>query len=56
MAQAASGAQAMELLERQSFDVLFVDIRLGDMEGTTIAALARRADAQGQDHFRHGLF
>ena len=42
VAQAASGAQAMELLERQSFDVLFIDIRLGDMEGTTIAALARR--------------
>lgn len=42
IAEAGSGAKAMELLERQSFDVLFLDIHLGDMEGTTIAALARR--------------
>lgn len=40
--EAGSGAQAIELLEKQTFDVLFLDIHLGDMEGTTIAALARR--------------
>lgn len=40
--EAVSGAQAMELLEKQRFDVLFIDVHLGDMEGTTVAALARR--------------
>lgn len=46
--EAASGAQAMELLERERFDVLFLDIHLGDMEGTTIAALARRLMPQAR--------
>ena len=40
--EAGSGAQAIELLEKQSFDMLFLDVHLGDMEGTTVAALARR--------------
>lgn len=42
VAEAVSGAQAMELLNRESFRLLFIDIHLGDMEGTTVAALARR--------------
>lgn len=42
VAEAGNGAQAMALLEGQSFDILFIDIHLGDMEGTTVAALARR--------------
>jgi DNA-binding LytR/AlgR family response regulator len=42
IAEAANGAQAMQLLEKESFDYLFIDIRLGDMEGTTVAVLARR--------------
>lgn len=46
--EASSGAQAMALLERQSLDALFVDIHLGDMEGTTIAALARRLMPQAR--------
>lgn len=40
--EAGSGAQAMQLLEKNCFDFLFIDIRLGDMEGTTVASLARR--------------
>jgi DNA-binding LytR/AlgR family response regulator len=40
--EASSGAQAMQLLEKEPFDYLFIDIRLGDMEGTTVASLARR--------------
>lgn len=40
--EAFSGAQAVQLLERDSFDLLFVDIHLGDMMGTTIASLARK--------------
>lgn len=46
--EADSGASAIELISRQTFDLLFVDINLGDMEGTTLAAAARRIlpDAQ----------
>lgn len=40
--EAGNGAQAMALLEKNSFDILFIDIHLGDMEGTTVASLARR--------------
>lgn len=40
--EASSGAQAMERMERETFDILFIDVHLGDMEGTTVAALARR--------------
>lgn len=40
--EAGNGAQAMALLEREHFDILFIDIHLGDMEGTTVASLARR--------------
>lgn len=40
--EASSGAQALQLLEREPFDLLFVDIHLGDMMGTTIASLARK--------------
>lgn len=40
--EAGSGVAAVELLEREPFDLLFVDIHLGDMLGTTIASLARR--------------
>ena len=40
--EAGNGAQAMQLLERTVFDILFIDIHLGDMEGTTVASLARR--------------
>ena len=40
--EAANGAQALALIEKESFDILFVDIHLGDLEGTTVAALARR--------------
>ena len=48
VAEAASGAQAVELLEKRSFDVLFIDIHLGDMEGTVIASLARRLMPQAK--------
>lgn len=40
--EAGNGVQAMALLEKNRFDILFIDIHLGDMEGTTVAALARR--------------
>lgn len=42
IAEASSGVQAVILLEKQLFDILFIDIHLGDMEGTTIASLARK--------------
>ena len=40
--EADSGAGALELISSQPFDLLFVDINLTDMEGTTLAAAARR--------------
>ena len=46
--EAGSGAQAVELLEKHTFDILFLDIHLGDMEGTTIATLARRLMPQAK--------
>lgn len=39
--EAGSGAAALELLEDQSFDLLFLDINLNDMEGTTLASAAK---------------
>ena len=46
--EADSGSNALELISSQPFDLLFVDINLNDMEGTTLAAAARRIlpDAQ----------
>lgn len=46
--QAGNGAQAMDLLARETFDILFIDIHLGDMEGTTVASLARRLMPQAR--------
>jgi len=40
--EAGNGVQALELIEKETFDILFIDIHLGDLEGTTVAALARR--------------
>lgn len=40
--EAGNGVQAIALMEKESFDILFIDIHLGDMEGTTVASLARR--------------
>ena len=39
--EAGNGVQAMQLLEKKTFDFLFIDVRLGDMEGTTEASLDR---------------
>lgn len=46
--EADSGAAALELLENHSFDLLFLDINLNDLEGTTLAAAVKRMlpDAQ----------
>lgn len=48
ISEAASGAQALELLDRDAFDLLFIDIHLGDMSGTTVAALARKLMPQAK--------
>lgn len=46
--EADSGAAALELFASHSFDLLFMDIDLNDMEGTTLAAAVKRMlpDAQ----------
>lgn len=46
--EAASGLEAVELLEREKFDILFIDIHLCDMMGTTVASLARRLMPSGR--------
>jgi len=38
----------MQLLEKKVFDFLFIDVRLGDMEGTTVASIARRLMPQAR--------
>ena len=41
--EAESGADALRMFnEADSFDLIFVDMDLGDMEGTTLAATAKR--------------
>ena len=41
--EAESGADALKMFnETDSFDLIFVDMDLGDMEGTTLAATAKR--------------
>lgn len=46
--EASSGAQALSLLDRDAFDLLFIDIHLGDMEGTTVASVARKLMPQAK--------
>lgn len=40
--EADSGASGLELISSQPFDLLFLDINLNDMEGTTLAAAAKK--------------
>lgn len=40
--EGANGAQALAILDQNAFDILFIDIHLGDMEGTTVASIARK--------------
>jgi len=40
--QAGSGVEGLELIGKEPFDLLFVDVRLGDMLGITVASLARK--------------
>ena len=41
--EAESGSDALKMFnEADSFDLIFVDMDLGDMEGTTLAATAKR--------------
>lgn len=46
--EAYSGVKAMELLEQERFDLLFIDVRLGDVLGTTVASLARKLMPQAK--------
>ena len=40
--EAESGSGGMELLSRGFFDLIFIDMHLNDMEGTTLALAARK--------------
>lgn len=46
--EADSGSVALECISSQPFDLLFVDINLNDMEGTTLAGAARKILPQAQ--------
>ncbi len=46
--EAYSGVKALEFLEQEHFDLLFIDVRLGDMLGTTVASLARKLMPQAK--------
>lgn len=40
--EAGSGAEAIEEMSHGSYDLIFLDVNLGDMEGTTVAAAASK--------------
>ena len=40
--EADSGSSALSLISSKKFDLLFIDINLNDMEGTTLAAAAKK--------------
>ena len=46
--EAASSEELLELMDRESFDVCFVDINLGGINGTTVASMIKKQmpDAQ----------
>lgn len=44
--QAASGKQALEMLSKYQFDLVLLDVELGDMTGYEIAVEIRRKDLQ----------
>ncbi len=46
--EAANGAQGLRMLDQSMFDILFIDVHLGDMEGTTVASLARKLMPQAK--------
>ena len=55
--EAESGADALKMFnESDSFDLIFVDMDLGDMEGTTLAATAKKTVSRGEDRLCHRLF
>ncbi|WMI81307.1 LytR/AlgR family response regulator transcription factor [Anaerotignum sp. MB30-C6] len=41
--EASSGEEAMKLFLKEDFDLIFMDINLGDIDGATLAAMAKRA-------------
>lgn len=40
--EVSGGVEALELFEKERFDILFIDIHLGDVQGTTVASVAKR--------------
>lgn len=46
--EADSGSSGLKLISETPFDILFVDIDLNDMEGTTLAAAARKLLPEAQ--------
>lgn len=53
--QADSGKQAMEMLIKYQFDLVLLDVALGDMSGYDVAAAIRKQDLQLPTIFLSGL-
>jgi len=43
ISEASSGEEAMELFLKEEFHLIFMDINLGDIDGATLAAMAKKA-------------
>ena len=55
--EADSGGSALELFNKEDdFDMLFIDINLNDMEGTTLAATVKKTSSPGKDCVCYCLF
>lgn len=48
IAEATSGNEAINAIARELFDILFIDINLGDMMGTAVASVARTLQPFGR--------
>lgn len=52
---AYSGEEAMEILRRERFDVMFTDIRMAEMDGLGLVREARSIHPQSDLHRDHGV-
>lgn len=50
---ADNGAAALELLARDSFDCIFMDMQMPDMDGITVTRLIRSSDGSSFDPHIH---
>ncbi len=49
---AHNGREAIEALERQPYDMIFMDVQMPEMDGITASQLIRKHQAEGLAHFK----